>query len=133
MYCRNCGSQVDDNAVVCISCGVPPLKGSKHCQNCGKDVNEMSEVCVSCGVKLITQKATDNLSGKSEKDWTTTLILCIFLGAVGVHRFYTGHTVWGIVYILTFGGFFGIGPVIDLIMIISGNFKDSDGRLVTNK
>jgi hypothetical protein len=132
MFCRNCGSQVDDKAVVCVSCGVHPQKGKKYCQSCGKEVNEISDVCISCGAKLISQETTGNLSGKSDKEWTTTLLLCLFLGSFGVHRFYTGHTVMGIVYILTLG-LFGIGSLVDLIMIISGSFKDADGNVVSNK
>src|SRR6185312_1800790 len=33
----------------------------------------------------------------TQKDWLTTLLLCIFLGGLGVHRFYTGHTAIGVV------------------------------------
>lgn len=92
----------------------------------------MADVCISCGAKLITRETTANLSEKSEKDWTTTLLLAIFFWPLGIHRFYTGHTVMGIVYILT-GGLFIIGSLIDLIMIISGSFRDSKGKVVTNR
>jgi TM2 domain-containing membrane protein YozV len=63
----------------------------------------------------------------AQKSWTTTVLLCHFLGVFGVHRFYTGRVVSGIFQLLTFGGF-GIWTLIDLIMIITGDFKDQYGR-----
>ena len=62
----------------------------------------------------------------TQKDWLTTLLLCIFLGGLGVHRFYTGHTAIGVVQLLTFGGC-GIWALVDLIMIITGDFRDVNG------
>jgi TM2 domain-containing membrane protein YozV len=60
------------------------------------------------------------------KDWLTTLLLCIFLGWLGVHRFYTGHIVIGVIQLLTVGGC-GIWALIDLIMIITDSYRDSNG------
>ena len=62
-----------------------------------------------------------------QKSWITTVLLCQFLGTLGVHRFYTGRIVSGIFQLLTFGGF-GIWTLIDLIMIVSGDFKDQYNR-----
>lgn len=61
-----------------------------------------------------------------QKDWLVTLLLCIFTGYLGVHRFYTGHIVIGVVQLLTFGGC-GIWTLIDLIFIITGSYRDSNG------
>lgn len=66
---------------------------------------------------------------KSEKDWLVTLLLCFFLGGLGVHRFYAGKIGTGILQILTFGGF-GIWVLIDLIMVIVGKFTDKEGNLI---
>ena len=69
-------------------------------------------------------------AGVSDKKWVTTLLLCIFLGGLGVHRFYVGKTGTGIVWLLTLG-ILGIGSLIDLIMIIMKKFTDKQGRLIT--
>lgn len=68
---------------------------------------------------------------KSEKNWLTTLLLCIFLGGLGVHRFYAGKIGTGILQLITVGGC-GIWTLIDLIMIITGSFTDKDGNPIKN-
>lgn len=62
-----------------------------------------------------------------KKDWLVTLLLCIFFGNIGIHRFYVGKIGTGILYLLTVG-FCGIGYLIDLIKIIMGSFTDKDGN-----
>lgn len=62
-----------------------------------------------------------------QKSWLVTLLLCLFLGIFGIHRFYTGHTVIGIIQLFTAGGF-GIWALIDFIMILVGGYKDKEGR-----
>lgn len=59
------------------------------------------------------------------------LLLCIFLGGLGIHRFYVGKIGTGILMIVTLGGL-GIWVLIDLIMIIVGSFTDKMGRRVYN-
>jgi TM2 domain len=66
----------------------------------------------------------------SEKKWSTAFILFIFLGALGVHRFYAGKIGTGILQLLTGGGF-GIWLLIDYIVLFTGNFKDSNGMLLS--
>lgn len=57
------------------------------------------------------------------------LILCAaaFLGFGGLHRLYVGKVGSALFHLFTFG-IFGIGTVIDIILIISGNFTDSYGQ-----
>ncbi|MCU0277965.1 MAG: TM2 domain-containing protein [Candidatus Nanopelagicales bacterium] len=68
----------------------------------------------------------------SPKSRLAAALLAFFLGALGVHRFYVGKIGTGIAIILTLGGFFGIWPLIDLIMILVGSFKDKQERYVAN-
>lgn len=66
------------------------------------------------------------------KDWLTTLLLSIFLGGLGIHRFYVGRTGSGIAQLLTGGGC-GVWALVDIIMIATGSFTDANGQpLVRN-
>ena len=65
----------------------------------------------------------------SEKKRLVALLLCFFLGYLGVHRFYVGKVGTGIAMIFTFGGL-GIWFLIDFIMIIVGSFTDKEGKVV---
>lgn len=128
MYCRNCGNEVSEKAVMCVACGTPPKAGTKYCYNCKAETAANAVVCMKCGVSL---KGDNPIEGEG-KDWLTTLLLCFFLGAFGVHRFYTGHTAIGVVQLLTLGGC-GIWALIDFIIIIMGNFKDAKGNKLVKK
>tara|TARA_B100001109_G_C18717884_1_gene405668 strand:- start:558 stop:764 length:207 start_codon:yes stop_codon:yes gene_type:complete len=56
---------------------------------------------------------------------------CFFLGALGVHRFKVGKTGTGILYLFTLG-LMSFGVWVDLIMILTGKFKDKDGNVITD-
>jgi TM2 domain-containing membrane protein YozV len=66
---------------------------------------------------------------KSEKSGLVALLLCLFVCVLGVHRFYVGKIGTGVLQLLTLGGF-GIWNLIDLVLIIVGSFKDSEGKVV---
>lgn len=63
----------------------------KYCTNCGAEVGENAVICVKCGVALINKPA---------KNKTIAGLLAIFLGGLGIHKFYLGKTILGIVYLL---------------------------------
>lgn len=93
-----------------------------YCASCGKAIKAQAELCPFCGVR----QAAGNVS---EKSWGTLLMLFIFLGWIGAHRFYVGKVGTAILYIITLNGI-GIWWLIDLILILSKNFKDSENKLI---
>lgn len=68
---------------------------------------------------------------KSDRGFVPMILLCFFLGSLGVHRFYAGKVGTGIVMLLTLGGL-GIWTIIDFIIIVTGNFKDKNGLKIKN-
>ena len=50
------------------------------------------------------------------RDKYVAMFLCLFLGYLGIHKFYENKTFWGIVYFFT-GGLFSIGIIIDFIKL----------------
>ena len=68
----------------------------------------------------------------SDKDWMVTLILAILVGGLGIDRFYTGSILLGVLKLFTLGGL-GLWWLIDLIMLVTGNYKDGDGNPIATK
>ena len=68
---------------------------------------------------------------QSPKSWLATLLLSIFLGELGIDRFYLGKIGTGILKLITLGGF-GIWWIIDIILTIAGAATDKQGRPVKN-
>lgn len=62
----------------------------------------------------------------STRDWLVALLLSIFLGSLGVDRFYLGHIGLGLLKLLTCGGC-GVWHIIDVILIAVGSLKDEHG------
>jgi hypothetical protein len=110
MFCSNCGALIDDKAVVCVKCGVPTPNFKSQS---------------SAGIL----NSVDPAEGY---DWLTTLLLCFFVGAFGVHSFYTKKTGIGVAQLVTLGGC-GIWALIDFVMILVGSFKDGQGRPLVRK
>lgn len=101
-------------------------------------VTEKNYKCDKCGKLFSSEKEAEAHEKKcnvvrtkpvNEKAWLTTLLLCIFLGWLGIHRFYVGKMGTGILYMFTGGGFV-FGWIIDLVMILAGSFTDKGGNFI---
>ena len=65
----------------------------------------------------------------SKKSWGITLFLAIFLGVLGIHRFYVGKRKSGWLYLFTMA-VAGLGWFFDIVLILMGQFRDVDGAII---
>ncbi len=103
-----------------------------YCQNCGKELSNQASFCPGCGhpvrgANLAPGFRSDKAVSHCSR--LATMLLALFLGVIGVHRFYVGKIGTGVAMIFTLGGF-GIWALIDFIMIVVGNFTDIEGKYV---
>ena len=98
----------------------------KYCPRCGHSLLAVGEYCSQCGLPIPPDERLYEAPDASPESRLIALLLCVFLGYFGVHRFYVGKIGTGILWALT-GGLFGIGYVIDIILIATGSFRDAAG------
>ena len=140
MKCARCGFENPDNAHFCKECGAPietaappysaPQSGPQYTQTPPQGYYAPPQ---SPQYPQQTPPPTYYAPGYpqymeviSPSSRWVALVLCSLLGCIGVHRFYVGKIGTGILYLFT-GGLFGIGWLVDIIMIACGSFTDSSG------
>lgn len=103
-YCKYCGQKIAKDAVMCI--------------HCGRQVEKLKVEQSNVVINNTNANSNVNVGGniRAKNKWVA-LLLCIFLGYLGAHKFYEGKILLGIVYLFTFG-FFGIGLFIDFIILL---------------
>ena len=136
MYCRDCGQLISNDSLRCTNCGTKKGLGDNYCYKCGSRIKSHNiGICQFCGAKLnnnITELDTEI------KNKLLAGLLALFLGGMGIHRFYLGYIKIGIIQLLLwFLGYFTNGitwgmvqiwAIVECISIFSGKIKDSNGN-----
>ena len=131
MFCKNCGEALNDNQAICLKCGVKVGEGNQFCANCGQPLPDpQATVCLNCGVAIKNNNGTnsDYLAGK---DKMTMILICLFLGGLGIHNFMMGETKKGIMKIVASLCFYlgGILAIIDLVKIATDKYEVNPDKL----
>lgn len=135
MYCRNCAREIADQAVMCVACGVPPRAGNKFCSGCGVETKPDDQFCTKCGARLLGVAFARPPALKSK---LAAGLLGIFVGGLGIHRFYLGYNSIGAAQlILALTGYFTCGittvaawiwGLVEGILILTGSIdRDAQG------
>lgn len=101
-----------------------PMRPTRPCHACRASIDAEAVVCMGCGVMQPSASALD------DKKILPAALFAFFLGFLGAHRFYVGKVGTGILQAVTLGGL-GMWALVDLILIITGNFRDKDGIRLT--
>ena len=131
-FCKYCGELIDEDCVVCPKCGkqVEDLKGKSDDRNIiiNNNNNNSSSSSASAAAAAVAGGRASYAPSISPKSWLVTLLLCLFLGIFGIHRFYVGKIGTGILMILLCAtGISEIWCIIDFICILLKRFKDKQG------
>ena len=78
---------------------------------------------------LQKEKLLSSTSSTNSTDWLTLFLLTFFVGVLGVHRFYTGKIGTGFLMLITLGGF-GVWFLVDLILVVTGQFTNKEGQKI---
>lgn len=107
MFCSKCGKEISDEAVICPACGVPTPNYHPQQTQPQQPVTMPPIIINNSNTNTnVNQNVNQNVNGGeykravSPKSKMVTLLLCIFLGYFGIHRFYVGKIGSGLVYII---------------------------------
>lgn len=126
MFCQSCGQEIPVNASNCPYCGSPSSAAPNQAPNYQAQNYQMP-----AQAPVVNNYVQQNFSYASPKSRWAAFFICLFFGALGIHRFYAGKVGTGILWLLTCG-MFGIGWLVDLIVIAAGTFKDGNGMPMIN-
>lgn len=111
-------------SIECKACGNVYSSAEAKCPYCGEvnpeqAVNQQAQPHINVQPQpqvVYVQQPVGNYN-KGPLDKTTAILLCLFLGYLGAHKFYEGKTGAGVLYLFT-GGLFFVGVFIDLISLL---------------
>lgn len=103
--------------------------GMVYCRGCGTKIHQTARSCPKCGASQNSVNSVNEVVSQAGQNGIVLLIVCIFLGVLGIHRFMVGKIGTGILMLLTFGAG-GIWWIIDIIIIVAGGFTDKSGNRI---
>lgn len=128
MFCANCGNQIVAGAMFCGKCGTPAPTGAQSPAPTTAPTAPPAYTAPQPGA--YSQPVYAPLT--PPKTFVATWLFSLFLGQLGIDRFYTGHAGLGVgkllVTLFTFGFGGWVWQLVDLILLLNGSFKDSYGR-----
>lgn len=106
---------------------MPPyaVRPTTSCPACGRTIDAEAVVCTGCGVMQPAARSLD-----ANRTILPVFLLAFLLGVFGVHRFFVGKIGTGILQLVTLGGC-GLWVLVDLVLIVTGNFTDKEGNRIT--
>ena len=75
------------------------------------------------------EKLLDTSTKTNSIDWLALFLLTFFVGVLGVHRFYVGKIGTGVLMLITLGGL-GVWFLVDLILVVTGQFTNKEGQKI---
>ena len=75
------------------------------------------------------EKLLDSSTKTNSIDWLALFLLTFFVGVLGVHRFYVGKISTGVLMLITLGGL-GVWFLVDLLLVVTGQFTNKDGQKI---
>lgn len=130
MFCTNCGSPNQTDRF-CDQCGTELARGTATETTSAPPISLSSETASETPPKtpeaVSPQIPTPSVATPGQKSLGLAWGLAVFLGNLGVDRFYLGKIGTGIVKLLTLGGL-GFWTFIDVLLLAFNKTKDKKGN-----
>ena len=96
-----------------------------------KKLNDLLRDRVITQEEFVSQKEKllDSSTRTNSIDWLALFLLTFFVGVLGVHRFYVGKIGTGVLMLITLGGL-GVWFLVDLLLVVTGQFTNKDGQKI---
>lgn len=72
----------------------------KFCSDCGAIIKARAEICPKCGVRQSAPPVSLTATAPNGKSKLAAALFALFLGGIGIHKFYLGRVGWGITYLV---------------------------------
>lgn len=108
-FCKFCAARIPSDAVICTACGRQVEQLAQQTQQ--------PVIINNTNTNVNNNNNNNAVSGPKPRNKWTAFILCLLLGYLGVHKFYEGRILSGLLYLFT-GGLFGIGWLLDTLILL---------------